>query len=561
MKGWAVDLGTTNTGVAYWDEGAGRPRMLEPVSICRRPGGEDPMEAPNLVPSAVELVTEPRLRDRLGTWPLLARHAFLGRTAWIGRPALERNLASPRAGYVPAFKPDLMRDALRTVARVDGEAYTARQVTGRFLRELLAEVKRETGHRIRDLVVTVPVDCYETYRAELTRIGERFGIRRMRFLDEPLAALLGYGLGAVEERTVLVLDFGGGTLHLVLVRIAGRDATRGHVRVLAKEARSVGGRTVDEWLLEDVAGQLGFPLDEDDDWSSVLWRRLMLAEAARVKEAIHFDDAARFRLTPPESMRRTTPGGSLVEVTRDDLQDLLERRGLYALLEECIESVAEAGEVQGVPLDGVDEVVLVGGSTLLPGIYPRFEGRFGRERVRAWRPFEAVAYGAVAFATERFSQSDFIVHDYAFVTRDAETNEIRYDVIVPRGTRFPTRPDLWKRSVVPTCALGEPETLFKLLVCEVGRNHDEERRFTWDAAGELRKLGGRSDGEGDPIVVPLNEDQPTLGTLDPPHQPGDRRPRLEVAFGVDAGRWLVATVRDLHTGDTLMDEKPVVRLV
>jgi len=39
-------------------------------------------------------------------------------------------------------------------------------------------------------------------------------------------------------------------------------------------------------------------------------------------------------------------------------------------------------------------VLLVGGSTLLPGFFSWFEDRFERRRVRAWQPFEAVAYGA-----------------------------------------------------------------------------------------------------------------------------------------------------------------------
>ena len=163
------------------------------------------------------------------------------------------------------------------------------------------------------------------------------------------------------------------------------------------------------------------------------------------------------------------------------------------------------------------------------------------------------------------------MHDYAFVTYDPKTHERRYNVIVPRHTRFPTRPDLWKRQVVPTCSLGEPESLFKLLICELGKSHDGERTFTWDARGELHKLGGRSAPEGaepardngndNMVVVPLNEASPTLGYLRPPHQPGDQRPRLEVAFGINDERWLVATVYDLLTDRELMKERPVVKLV
>jgi len=36
---------------------------------------------------------------------------------------------------------------------------------------------------------------------------------------------------------------------------------------------------------------------------------------------------------------------------------------------------------------------------------------------------------------------------------------------------------------------------------------------------------------------------------------------LEIAFGVNAERWLVATVHDLMTRQELMSEEPVVRLI
>jgi hypothetical protein len=134
-------------------------------------------------------------------------------------------------------------------------------------------------------------------------------------------------------------------------------------------------------------------------------------------------------------------------------------------------------------------------------------------------------------------------------------------VVVPRGTRFPSSKDLWKRSLVPTCSLGEPEKIFKLVICEVGDGHNgDERRFGWDATGRLHSLGAR-DGDASSYVVKLNESNPTLGRLDPPHQPGDRRPRLELSFGVNADRWLCATVTDLVNRKRLMQDEPVVRLL
>ena len=107
------------------------------------------------------------------------------------------------------------------------------------------------------------------------------------------------------------------------------------------------------------------------------------------------------------------------------------------------------------------------------------------------------------------------------------TNTWRTDPSVPRGTRIPTEPNLWRRRLVPTCSLGEPERIFKLVICEIGRNSGDERRFSWDADGQLRALGGEQS-EGDiQLVVPLNESNPTLGTLNPPHPPSDQRPLNE----------------------------------
>lgn len=555
--GWALDLGTTNSGVAFWDDSLGRARLVELPAVCRKPATEDPLEAPRLVPSAVHFLEELGLLDRLGSWPPLARRVFLGRRALIGRPAIERNEGVVHPSFVPAFKPGLSREALRPLARIGREGLTARDAAHAFLRELLREVKRATGHRVRDLVVTSPVSAFETYRAEVKQALHHLGVRRVRFVDEPVAAALGYGISLTHERTVLVVDVGGGTMHVVLVRISPKGAMGGQATVLAKRGRPLGGNAVDGWVLQDLCLQLGHDLTGDDDEVTRLWRRLMLAEACRVKEAVYFEEESAFLMSPGRISRAPLrPGSTVATLNRGRLREILEEHGFYRSLDASLQEVLEQARLSA---GDVEDVLLVGGSTLLPGFFSWFEERFERRRVRAWQPFEAVAYGAACFAGERMDALDFIVHDYAFVTHDPATGEAQHTVIVPRGTRFPTSPELWKRQLVPTCALGEPETVFKLVICEVSRADGGERRFVWDAAGDVHKVGGAS-GEAQ-VVVSLNAASPTLGYLDPPHSPRDRRPRLEIAFGVSAERWLTATVRDLLTQRELMREEPVVRLV
>lgn len=566
MSGWAIDLGTTNTGVACWDEVAGRPRLLELTDICRVPDGEDQFEAPRLVPSATHVLPGEDFWTKVGRWPVFTRNTFWGKQAEIGRPAIEMNQGRITPNYTRTFKPYLGLDALRIIAHAGKERYTARDVCRIFLRELFGHVKLQTGKRIRDLVITTPVESFESYRAELMSITKKLGVKKLRFVDEPVAAAIGYGIGAGRQRLVLVVDFGGGTLDLALVNIDARNMEAGQCDVLAKEGRAVGGNKVDEWLVNEFCRVHEYPINPNDpDEKHSFWYNMLLAEARRVKEAVFFNPTASFEITPPEELRRFEARlrGEMdsMDFSKETLISILEQNQLYETLNACLGGIEQQMNDQGLGLDDVSDVLMVGGSTLLPGVYDVFKEAFGRDRVRAWQPFEAVAYGASAFAAGSLSQSDFIVHDYSLRTYRNDGQEVEYPIVVPRGTRFPTKQDIWKRHFVPTCALGMPEDQFRLVICEIGRDDGQERRFGFDAEGRAHKIGGANSGSIKQLIVPLNESNPTLGKLDPPHEPSDRRPRLEISFGVNADRWLSATVLDLHTKKYLMKEEAVVRLL
>jgi hypothetical protein len=81
---------------------------------------------------------------------------------------------------------------------------------------------------------------------------------------------------------------------------------------------------------------MGYSLDEPAESEEMrLWRRLMLAEACRVKEALFFRPAEDFLLTPPgvcRVLRADTVGMRPAQVTRDDLVEVLREGGFYAAL-------------------------------------------------------------------------------------------------------------------------------------------------------------------------------------------------------------------------------------
>lgn len=568
MSLWAIDAGTTHTSLARWDEGEQAPVMVHMPNVCRLPHPAQTVDVRYSVPSAVYLLPGDDLVTRIGRLPSVRRAWFLGREAYIGRQAREHDGGLKRPQFISGLKRTLLREPGRIVATLGKFNLSASAAFRIFLREILAEAARTCGERPRDLVFSVPVDSFEPYRALLQQAAVSVGASRTRFVDEPVAAAMGYGLRLDQPRTVLVVDFGGGTLDLAVVQLEPSRTQQGRCNILAKEGDHIGGDLIDHWLVEAWYSRLGYRFDEhESDPNQSWWYRIMLEEACRVKEGLFFRASETFFMIPPPelhripvSVMRNLRGSLEVQFTRQDLVSLLEERGLYRSLDKLLSSVLCAAMSRGISADMLSDVLMIGGSTLLPQVYSHVEKRFGRERVRAWQPFDAVAFGAASYAAGAFVKSDFVTHDYGIRLWKREGQGTRQDVqvVIKAGTPYPTDGPVWKRLMTPVCSLGEPETVFKLVICELGRASGSHQELIWDAGGQLYVQGGQ--GEDGLVVVPLNEANPALGMLDPPHSPSERAARLEVAFGINAERWLVATVTDLRTRKMLMDQQPVVRL-
>jgi molecular chaperone DnaK (HSP70) len=103
----------------------------------------------------------------------------------------------------------------------------------------------------------------------LGELAATLNFNQVRLIDEPTAAALGYGL--TGNQTLLVLDFGGGTLDWSLVQLTtpedrpplgfilkwGRKTmaqdtpqTVRTAKVLAKAGENLGGADIDNWLVE-----------------------------------------------------------------------------------------------------------------------------------------------------------------------------------------------------------------------------------------------------------------------------------------------------------------------
>ena len=531
----AVDFGTTNTVVTFVE--ASTLRILHLPGLTR----EQPLDQSPLIPTAVHLA------ETMQPWLCFQRRV---RQVQIGQEALNQNYgnyAAQSRTFAQGFKPLLGEQAHRPVARLGGEELSAQEATFLFLRELLRAVRRQ-GLRVTDLTIPTPVGYYEPYRAALGTIAKRLKVQRFRTLDEPVAAALGYGVQVAREETLLVVDFGGGTLDFAAVRLGPGVAEGGAALVLAKHMVRLGGSDVDRWLLEHVLMDLS-------DLPS--WEYHARWEAMRVKEQVSRDGASEFRWN-----------GISRNVDREDLVRLLDRHGLYRHLRTALSDIKQQLASLGPSPDGaeagaVDQVLLVGGSTLLPEVAAVVDAAFPEAVVRHDPAllFTAVALGAARFAGG-VAIDDHIYHDYALAIQNDQEHKVEYERLVPRQTRYPTAPNFAVRYYADFAGMTE----MRFGICEVGRLG--QAPVPWQGRSNGNHYWSPATGAdgaaplANPNLVPLNLVELNAGDAPLPLRPAGQgtSPRLRVTFSVNADRWLCMTVDDLVRKETLRVDETVVRL-
>ncbi len=159
---------------------------------------------------------------------------YRGSDIVIGREAkqhLDIDQGGAPPGFVRSPKMSLRRQGPifvdgRPVDPVDAVA----EVLKHLKRDATVARERAPGRDLERAVMTIPVDFGGPERRALRQAARAAGISVVQFVHEPVAALYGYlrsqpdmnrELARLEGRSVLVFDWGGGTLDLTLCKIQG----------------------------------------------------------------------------------------------------------------------------------------------------------------------------------------------------------------------------------------------------------------------------------------------------------------------------------------------------
>ncbi|MBE9046182.1 Hsp70 family protein [Pleurocapsales cyanobacterium LEGE 10410] len=527
---YAIDFGTSNTAIARWNTATQKPELVELPGLSQQFSSLPPL-IPSLVyvedAAAGKVLAGQVVRDR--GWDFANNSRFFR--------SFKRGIGTEIQGFLPT---------------VDGKHLTFEQIGEWFLRELIAHLRQETAEDIQSLVLTVPVDSFESYRHWLMGMCQSLEVEQIKILDEPTAAALGYGFSAQE--LLLVLDFGGGTIDLSVVQLSAQSSqTRGYLlkwgqkmlgnsvaqqinkaRVIAKAGDNLGGADIDNWLVDYFSQTQELPQ------STLITRlaerlKIELSENVEAKE-VYFDD---------ETLETYE-----LALDRDRFDTILEQQGFFTRLDELMTQVLQQARRNGVGTDDIDSVLLVGGSVQIPAVQNWIKQYFDETKIENKHQFEAIATGALQ-VSQAVEVQDFLYHSYGIRYWNRKTNHHDWHPIVKTGQPYPTQ----KPIELVLGASTPKQSKVELVIGELGMpTTATEVYFDGD------RLITRAVDPDNTRVQPLNDSEGgrTIARLDPLGNPGSDR--LKLQFSVDSQRYLRITVEDLLTQESLLNNYIVMKL-
>src|SRR5579863_6891705 len=251
-----IDLGTTNSALAWIDPADGEDTSFPPIHIFDIPQ----LVAPNRIEPRRTLPSFLYLEDGqpVGTYAreqgaLVPTRLVHSAKSWLSNPDVDRT-----AKILPW-------DSQET-----GRVLSPVEVSSRFIAKFREEWDKAQGVPLagQDIVLTVPASFDEEAR-ELTVMAARdAGLEKLTLLEEPAAAFYSWIANNLAQsrkklfdgQVVLVCDVGGGTSDFSLIRVSREGDLVNFTRTAVGKHLLLGGDNLDLTLAWLVETKLGVPL-------------------------------------------------------------------------------------------------------------------------------------------------------------------------------------------------------------------------------------------------------------------------------------------------------------
>jgi molecular chaperone DnaK (HSP70) len=339
-------------------------------------------------------------------------------------------------------------EILIDVQESDGiHQYHPYELIAKIIGLLMQRAEAKTGERVSEAVISVPACFNDSQREDTMKAAEIAGLKATLVNESAVGAIADeLAMEREETRTVLVFNFGGGTLDLVLGDVAPNAFT---VRAVSGDAH-LGGRDFDEVLMR-------FGLERFDRRGTLTVETITKSQSHLLRMGC---EAAKRKLSHHTTARIIArdfdkEGDLTVRVTRGEFE--AECRHLLDRLRPPMEEVLRFG---GIRVEAISEVILIGGSSSIPAVRRRIE-KFFHRRLSFQDPLiEGVAEGATIIAGKMWGRSriprmpDLHFQDICPLSIGLRSSGGRMKVFIPAGTKLPATVTKRMRNDDPNKVVG-----------------------------------------------------------------------------------------------------------